>query len=186
MIVAILGTWKAGGAYVPIDPESPDTRIKYFLKDTKASLVVGNAEGRQLLLSALPGVDVISINGDSPILEQCPITNLISRPAPQHLAYVIYTSGSTGKPKGVMVEHKSIFNYILSSKEKFINENETSAGTFVHLSYTFDASLKSILTPLVSGKSIVISSQPSAYVFEDPNLYKYAPYDFYSANALAS
>src|ERR1700744_1692422 len=178
MIVAILGIWKAGGAYVPIDPESPDSRINYFLKDTNASLVISNIEGKQALLSASPKLDVISVDGDSQILGQFPVTNLSSRPAPQNLAYVIYTSGSTGKPKGVMVEHKSIFNYILSSKEKFINDNETSAGTFVHLSYTFDASLKSLLTPLASGKSIIISSQPSAYVFEDPNLYKYAPYDF--------
>ncbi len=77
-----------------------------------------------------------------------------------------------------MVEHKSIYNYLLNSKEKFINGNDNHSGTFIHLSYTFDASLKSIFTPLISGKLIVISSQPLAYVFEDSNLHKYAPYDF--------
>jgi amino acid adenylation domain-containing protein len=178
MIVAILAIWKAGGAYVPIDPELPESRIKYFLDDTKAELVIGNIESKEKLLSASAKIDIISANGDSEIIEQFPATNLTSRPAPQDLAYVIYTSGSTGKPKGVMVEHKSIFNYILTSKEKFINENEDTSGTFVHLSYTFDASLKSLFTPLVSGKLIVISSAPLAYVFEDDNLHKYAPYDF--------
>ena len=74
-----------------------------------------------------------------------------------YLAYIIYTSGSTGLPKGVMVEHKSIHNYLLNSREKFIKEGENGSGTFIHIPYTFDASLKSIFTPLVSGKLAVIS-----------------------------
>ncbi|MDB5023564.1 MAG: lgrD 5 [Mucilaginibacter sp.] len=178
MVIAILGIWKAGGAYVPIDHESPLTRIEYVLKDTGAKLILCDTDDRKKMLSASTNLNVIAINGDSGIAGQLSVSNLTSGPSPEHLAYIIYTSGSTGRPKGVMVEHKSIFNYILHSKAKFINENENSSGTFVHLSYTFDASLKSLLTPLISGKSIVISSAPAAYVFEDSNLHKYAPYDF--------
>jgi amino acid adenylation domain-containing protein len=175
MIVAILGIWKAGGAYVPIDHESPATRIGYILKDTGAKLILCDTDDRKELLPS--DLDVISIS-DNQELDKFSANNLTGRPAPGQLAYIIYTSGSTGRPKGVMVEHKSIFNYILSSKAQFINEKGKSSGTFVHLSYTFDASLKSMLTPLVSGKLIVISSKPLAYVFEDTNLHKYAPYDF--------
>jgi amino acid adenylation domain-containing protein len=175
MIVAILGIWKAGGTYVPIDHESPATRIAYVLKDTGAKLILCDTVNRKELLPL--DIDAISIS-DDPEIGGFPISNLSSKPAPQQLAYIIYTSGSTGKPKGVMVEHKSIFNYILNSKAQFINEDKKSSGTFVHLAYTFDASLKSILTPLISGKVIVISSKPLAYVFEDTNLHKYAPYDF--------
>ena len=178
MVVAIFGIWKAGGAYVPIDPESPVTRIDYVLKDTRAKLVLSDIDSHEKLLQVSTNLEVISLNLDSEITGQFSVGNLTSKAIPKHLAYVIYTSGSTGKPKGVMVEHKSIFNYILNSKEKFINENGDGSGTFVHLSYTFDASLKSILTPLISGKLIVISSKPLAYVFEDSNLHKYAPYDF--------
>ncbi len=178
MIVATLGIWKAGGAYVPIDTEWPSSRIKFFLKDTEARFVIGDEGSREKLHSVSSKLDVISINQDWGIIGQFPADNLDTRVQPQHLAYIIYTSGSTGKPKGVMVEHKSIYNYILNSREKFIIKNRNGSGTFVHLSYTFDASLKSMFTPLVAGKMIVISSKPAAYVFEDANFYKYAPFDF--------
>ena len=42
MIVAILGVLKTGAAYVPMDPEYPDDRIKYILKDTNTNLVIAN------------------------------------------------------------------------------------------------------------------------------------------------
>ncbi|MGZ3763096.1 MAG: non-ribosomal peptide synthetase [Mucilaginibacter sp.] len=178
MIVAILATWKAGAAYVPIDPGSPNTRIDYVLKDTNASLMLSDSDHIEKLGKTFGHFDTISVNGDPKILEQFSKSNLTNRPSPTHLAYVIYTSGSTGKPKGVMVEHKSVFNYILNSKRKFISENDKNSGAFVHLSYTFDASIKSIFTPLISGKLIVISSKQLFGVFEDDNLHKYAPYDF--------
>ena len=38
MILGVLAIVKAGGAYVPIDPEYPDARIDYMLKDTGIQL----------------------------------------------------------------------------------------------------------------------------------------------------
>ncbi|PFU36476.1 hypothetical protein COK88_31645, partial [Bacillus cereus] len=36
----ILAVSKAGGAYVPIDPQYPEERIQYVLKDSKARIVL--------------------------------------------------------------------------------------------------------------------------------------------------
>ncbi|MDB5023565.1 MAG: amino acid adenylation protein [Mucilaginibacter sp.] len=178
MIVAILGILKAGGAFVPIDPNYPSQRAQFILEDIGVSLVVTNIECKTKLLSEAGERDIISIDGDRHIIDKMPKNNLANKVEPHHLAYIIYTSGSTGNPKGVMVEHKSIYNYLLNSREKFINKEQNGSGTFIHIPYTFDASLKSIFTPLVSGKLAVISSKPSPLVFEDSNLHKYAPYDF--------
>lgn len=178
MIVGLLAIWKAGGIYVPIEPDSPVRRVKHVLTDTNSKIILSDSLNQNKVLHLLPGIDVISIDGDRAIISQFPSDNLDSHPSPKHPAYIIYTSGSTGKPKGVMVEHSSIFNYITTSKEKFINEKEHTSGTFVHLSYTFDASLKSLLTPLTAGKLTVISAMPPAYAFADTNLHAYAPYDF--------
>ncbi len=176
MMIGILGILKAGGAYVPIDPEFPSQRIKFILEDTRACTVVTNIKNKEKILPAASELNIILADGDRQI-NQMPLRNL-NKIKPHHLAYVIYTSGSTGTPKGVMVEHKSIFNYLLISKENFIKEGQNTSGAFIHIPYTFDASLKSIFTPLVSGKLSVISAEPSPLVFEDRNLHKYAPYDF--------
>ena len=56
-----------------------------------------------------------------------------------------------------------------------------NTGTFLHLSFTFDASVTSIFLPFLEGKSLVIGSKQSVETFEDINLWKYAPYDFIKA-----
>ncbi|CAM4851729.1 unnamed protein product, partial [Rotaria magnacalcarata] len=40
MIISILGVWKSGAAYVPMDPNYPDQRIEFILKDTKAKIMI--------------------------------------------------------------------------------------------------------------------------------------------------
>ena len=97
---------------------------------------------------------------------------------PDNLAYVIYTSGSTGKPKGAMIEHGNLANYLLNRKTNYVTKEKGISGSFVHLSYTFDASLTAMFMPLLSGKRIVLSSKSSVDVFEDINLLRYSPYDF--------
>jgi amino acid adenylation domain-containing protein/non-ribosomal peptide synthase protein (TIGR01720 family)/FkbM family methyltransferase len=175
MIIAILGILKAGGAYVPVDPEYPAERISYLLKDTAATIVVTTSESS----SKLPDAgDIEVIATDDEWIAMQPKTNLQSIAKPSALAYVIYTSGSTGQPKGVMIEHGSLLNYLLTSKDKYLSNKEKSSGTFLHLSYTFDASVTGIFLPLLAGKSIVIGSRQSVEVFEDSNLWQYAPYDF--------
>jgi amino acid adenylation domain-containing protein/FkbM family methyltransferase len=178
MIVGILGILKAGAAYVPIDPDYPADRINFIIEDTGADFIITNSSSVSKFIDAI-SVDCIELDGYSRLhIENQKRANLNTAIKPHQLAYVIYTSGSTGKPKGVMIEHHSFYNYLLNNKTKYISSNEDSAGTFLHLSYTFDASITSIFMPLISGKSVVVGSKQSVEVFEDSNLWKYAPYAF--------
>ena len=77
-----------------------------------------------------------------------------------------------------MIEHQSLINYLSNNKTGYINDAEGGSGSFIHLSYTFDASLTGLFMPLLSGKYLVIGSGSGAEVFTDENLEKYAPYDF--------
>ena len=118
MIIAILAILKAGGAYLPIDPEYPEERINYMLKDS----------GAKILLT-------------SDAINRVPTphhTHLPPVPAAS-LAYIIYTSGSTGKPKGVMVTHTSAVN-VLSAVQKEYPLKETDAYLF-KTSVVFDVSV---------------------------------------------
>lgn len=179
MVLWILGILKAGGAYVPLDPESPLERLNFLLNDTGASVIITNKIHG--LCTSKRKIDIIKTDEENTLVKNFPIDNLQVNIEPHNLAYIIYTSGSTGKPKGVMIEHASLLNYLLNSKTKYISDNAEGSGSFIHLSYTFDGSLSAMFMPLLAGKSIVIGSKQQLEVFEDDNLWKFAPYDFIKA-----
>ncbi|MEO5782430.1 MAG: amino acid adenylation domain-containing protein [Ginsengibacter sp.] len=177
MIIGILGVLKAGAAYVPIDPEYPAERINFILKDTNAAVVLTNTIAK-IHLQPIERLDLIKLDEYLENLANQPKYHVPTSLSPKNLCYIIYTSGSTGQPKGVMIEHTSIINYLLNSKVKYINEKQNGSGSFIHLSYSFDASLTGIFMPLLFGKAVIIGSENSLDIFEDDNLSRYAPYDF--------
>ncbi|WP_197196800.1 non-ribosomal peptide synthetase [Bacillus sonorensis] len=114
MLVGILGILKAGGAYLPIDPDYPEERIGFMLKDSRT---------RWLLKQAHIGGS-IPFSGESMLLDESDSltkaeANLTPVSKADDMAYVIYTSGSTGKPKGVMVEHHSVVNRLHWMQKQF-------------------------------------------------------------------
>lgn len=148
-IISIFAILKAGGAYLPIDPECPEDRISYMLKDCKITVMITNCYVN----------DNINFDGKILDLNICNFdtresSNLQRKCNPDSLAYVIYTSGSTGKPKGVMIEHRGLVNYIWWAKKMYIkNDNEIFA---LYSSLAFDLTITSIFTPLISGNEIMI------------------------------
>ncbi|MBE7174551.1 MAG: amino acid adenylation domain-containing protein, partial [Williamsia sp.] len=177
MSVGILAILKSGGAYVPVDPGYPPARISYLIKDAGAWLMICDESSRKKLEAIeQEGVSMI-VPAEEELISRQETTNPEEIIRGNQLAYVIYTSGSTGKPKGVMIEHASLSNYLVNTHTRYL-EDTAGAGSFVHLPYSFDASLTALFMPLLAGKLVVISSKPSMQVFDDPNLHKYAPYDF--------
>ncbi|MCE0559438.1 non-ribosomal peptide synthetase, partial [Motilimonas sp. E26] len=67
------------------------------------------------------------------------------------LAYVIYTSGSTGQPKGVMLAHQGVMNYLSHCCEQYLCNTATAV---VSTPLAFDATVTSLLSPLLTGQSI--------------------------------
>ncbi|MCP5102057.1 MAG: amino acid adenylation domain-containing protein, partial [bacterium] len=155
-VIGILGIMKARGAYLPVDPAYPEERIKYMLTDSGARLVVTTKD----LTDKAKSIDCQWLTVD--FQQEEPISNLpgelISPPAvcnlSQQLAYIIYTSGSTGKPKGVMVEHGNIVNYICWAVKNYVKNEAVNFPLFTSLS--FDLTITSIFTPLLSGNTIIV------------------------------
>ncbi|MEO5563015.1 MAG: amino acid adenylation domain-containing protein [Chitinophagaceae bacterium] len=176
IIVGILGIMKAGGAYIPIDPAYPSERINYILKDISASIILGNAISAKLIPASYDG-EFISLGEDRIQIGKERLTKPQISLTSKNLAYVIYTSGSTGKPKGVMIEHRSLVNYLLNCRERYLSDNSVS-GSYMYLPFTFDASLTALFVPLICGQSIVAGIKGSTEVFSDIHFSANSPYDF--------
>ncbi|MTH94677.1 AMP-binding protein, partial [Roseibium sp. RKSG952] len=122
--------WKAGAAYLPLDPEDPDDRRAFMLKDAGLKICVTSrrtASGCTGLFSGgvcgvvcddfgsvirIAGMSAGPVTDAEPVTDAGPVTDA-ERLAPLSadcLAYQIYTSGSTGRPKGVMVGHAALSN----------------------------------------------------------------------------
>jgi tyrocidine synthetase-3 len=107
LMIGILGILKAGGAYLPIDPDYPDERVAYMLRDSGATILLTQNN----LLGQVKFTGTV-IDLDRAGLYQADAPNPENVNTSRDLAYVIYTSGSTGQPKGTMIEHYSVLNRI--------------------------------------------------------------------------
>lgn len=111
--VALFGILKSGAAYVPIDPDQPEARVRYLIKDSGARIALVDSN------TVLPGSPNLQVHPIEDLAKTDTNGSLRDDVQPTDLAYVIYTSGSTGKPKGVMVEHRSVMNRLLWMAEHF-------------------------------------------------------------------
>jgi amino acid adenylation domain-containing protein len=134
MIIGILGILKAGSAYLPIDPDYPQERIDYMLKDSGAKL------------------SVTTDNLEAPDFPLLPATG--HRQPATSLAYVIYTSGSTGRPKGVLIQHRGVVNLVYFHRSVF-EENLRSRISQV-ASSAFDAMVFELWPCLLAGACLCI------------------------------
>ncbi|MGD2089150.1 MAG: amino acid adenylation domain-containing protein, partial [Candidatus Aminicenantes bacterium] len=160
IVIGMLGILKAGGAYLPIDPDYPQERIRYMLKDSGAKILV-----------TFPGARVkVKAEVEEKFIEIIDISNLSSistltltstcQVSPTNLAYIIYTSGTTGKPKGVMISHKNVVRLLFTDTPLF-DFGSRHVWTMFH-SPCFDFSVWEMYGALLYGGKLVIISQQTA------------------------
>jgi amino acid adenylation domain-containing protein len=144
MVTGILGILKAGGAYLPIDPEYPQERINFMVKDSGAKILLTGKELTGWLSSS-----------QEPLLNLSEGRNFTNDP----LAYVIYTSGSTGKPKGVVVQHGSVVNLLWAMQSRYPSgERDTY---LLKTSYLFDVSVTELFGWFLGGGSLAVLEKGS-------------------------
>jgi fengycin family lipopeptide synthetase D len=165
LLVAVLGVLKAGGAYVPLDGSYPPERLRLMLEDARPQVVItqsryaeviraaaGAAQSRMLVL------DEEGVRAEVAGASRQPVSSDVEA---ANAAYVIYTSGSTGVPKGVQIQHSSLVNYIYWAKDQYLQERPLAFPLYSPL--TFDLTVTSIFTPLITGNRIVIYADEVGY-----------------------
>ena len=154
-LIAIFAVFKAGGAYIPLDSDYPKERLSMMLKDSDAHILITTAtllKNRQTE-QYFPREKHLLMD-DFYFNEQ--LDYPVNFAQPSGLAYMIYTSGTTGRPKGVMIDHKNLRAFLeYRTNLLHLTQEERCAQ---HASFSFDASLDDLLSPLVKGAQVHILS----------------------------
>ncbi|MCP4151123.1 MAG: amino acid adenylation domain-containing protein, partial [bacterium] len=153
MILGLLALIKAGGCFLPMDPESPEDRVRFMIKDTNAALMLTGPN-----ITANNGLDI----GTMAIAEILESEDCDDRgigedkvAASGHLSgssdpvYAIYTSGTTGKPKGVLLKNSNLVNYVewITKRINLTHEDKTMLTS----SFAFDLGYTSLFSALLTG-----------------------------------
>ena len=158
MVVGLLGILKAGAAYMPLNPDHPNERLAFMLRDAQAPVLL--TERR--LAERIPDYngEVICLDSDWPAIATHGQQNAPNEARSDSLAYVIYTSGSTGWPKGVMNTHGAIANRLLWMQEAY---GLTEADRVLQKTpFSFDVSVWEFFWPLMTGARLVVA-QPGGH-----------------------
>ncbi|MDK1288851.1 non-ribosomal peptide synthase/polyketide synthase [Pseudoalteromonas umbrosa] len=154
LIVSMLATLKVGAGYVPLDPEYPQERIQFMLKDTEAEHILVDSSGASVNELAM-GLQVHDVDVEK-LQAQCQTQGGASRALSipkDDIAYVMYTSGSTGKPKGVMVSHANVLRSTIT--DPLIEIDEQSCVAYC-ANPSFDASTWEIWSTLLNGGRLLL------------------------------
>ncbi|CAM5330403.1 hypothetical protein GCM10010329_38140 [Streptomyces spiroverticillatus] len=156
LVVSMLAVLRAGGVYTPLNPALPDSRLSALTEDTCPPVVLSrrDLDDRLPELNPAHGVTRVDVAALSAAHRAGELSALPDRHAPEAAAYVIQTSGSTGRPKSVQVGMDSLVNTLTWCRDACgIHEG----GRVLHIiASSFDASIRSYLTPLLTGATVVL------------------------------
>ncbi len=169
MVTGILAILKAGGIYLPLDPDYPEERITYILKDSKARFLLTSATGGGAA-AGFAFTDGTAFDGQliyidepephGPDLNQSASFEPLPAVSPQDGAYIIYTSGTTGNPKGMVITHKNVVRLMVNDSRLF-DFNSSDTWTLFH-SIHFDFSVWEMYGALLFGGRLVIVPKTTA------------------------
>lgn len=150
MIVGILGILKAGGAYLPLEPDYPQERLEFMLKDSGASVLLTTRSLDQPIFDpTIRRVYFDDLDPTGVVID--PLENINQ---PNDMAYIIYTSGTSGRPKGVVIEHRNVVRLMFNDRFLF-DFTSRDVWTIFH-SFCFDFSVWEMYGALLYGGRLVI------------------------------
>ncbi|WP_196297426.1 AMP-binding protein, partial [Xanthomonas albilineans] len=137
---------------VPLDPELPSERLAFLLEDSRPRAVLTCTDLQDHLPAsrAMLRVSVLTLDDIADRQHDDPGAPNVPGLCPDNLAYVIYTSGSTGQPKGTLLTHAGAAHYLQWAVATY----RPTPSAVVSSSLSFDATLTSLLAPLLCGAQV--------------------------------
>jgi amino acid adenylation domain-containing protein len=178
LVISLLGIFKSGSIYLPVDAALPDIRMKQMLKETGCKIAITTRAYRQTILGwnkeEDPQLDYLVVltpdyletgllrrddSGWHTIKIPCDKitddpTNTINEEDP---SYIFYTSGSASDGKPIVGCHKGLTHFINWERNEFKFDNNIRVSQLTRIG--FDASLRDIFIPLVTGGTLFIPGE---------------------------
>lgn len=160
-VISQWATWMAGHIAVPLYTRHPAPELEYFVRDSKAAVIITTSEYASKVKQILSGQQVI-------VLEE-----FFFKPSaddestrPSHYgqdphfysfsdAMILYTSGTTGSPKGVLLSHSNVHSQVSCLHQAW---GWTQRDTLLHclpLHHTHGI-VNALLCPLSLGARVVM------------------------------
>ncbi|MEO5564600.1 MAG: condensation domain-containing protein [Chitinophagaceae bacterium] len=155
LICSVIGILNARCIFVPIDPSLPGERIRAMIKELDLKYLICSRKEA--------GVNEDVIGKVSKLYFEDMMRNGVDDNTPgikypdyqeDDSVYVYFTSGSTGVPKGIVGKNNSLLQFLKWEIETFDVNSSTRVSQFI--SPYFDAFLRDIFVPLLSGGTICI------------------------------
>ena len=140
MIATMLGILKVGAAYMPLDPNYPQDRVNFMVKDSNSKLLITDKNVEEYL----------TFEESTPAIRISVEDNFC----------ILHTSGSTGAPKCAAIKHKNMVNFIYSNQFLLSNIDSIIAINII----TFDVFEMDTIFAIVSGKLCVLASEEQQFV----------------------
>lgn len=149
-IASILAVLKSGAAYVPAEPDFPEERIRFMMKESGVDFIITHRKYQE----RLNGFPLLFLED---MKEQISMPSGTAEVDSSSLAYVLYTSGSTGVPKGVSVTNANVCHYVRAFQHEF---HPVPGDIMLQYSVcSFDIFVEEVFATLLSGAALAIPKE---------------------------
>lgn len=159
LIAGILAVWKIGGIFLPVDEHLPSKRREHLLQEAQAAILLNFSQEK--LESRPSSIQVWRPDPEDVELRLPGSEEYMKHPELNDPAYIYFTSGTTGRPKGIMGQHKGLSHFLDWQRKEFGIQPRDRFAQLTHIS--FDAFLRDVFMPLVSGATICLPQEPISY-----------------------
>ncbi len=165
--------WLIGAAVSPVNREEEDNRISYILQNTNAVCCITLPELAERTAPLCPEQCKLLTIGASDVPDSDNLFTLIPTLSIHHSeisldqtqrALIVYTSGTTGPPKGVELDQRNLVIDALSIAD-WHHFTQSDRALNVLPIHHVNGIVVTLLTPLVSAGSVVLSPRFSAAHF---------------------